>query len=52
MWECRGDTGGFSGYKAAKPVTVVQICRSWFVDIFKVTSGQFPAVFVVSLQYD
>lgn len=33
MWECRGDTGGFSGEKAAKPVTVVQVCRSVFVSV-------------------
>lgn len=48
-----GDTGGITGGKSAKPVTPVQVCVSAFVNItpldtFRETSGQFPAVFVVT----
>lgn len=47
-----GDGGGATGKKTSKPVTAVQGCVSAFVSvttlsIFKMTSGQFPAVFVV-----
>lgn len=49
-----GDGGGDTGEKATEPATANRDCASTFAsimlrDIFKETSGQYPAVFMVTI---